>query len=329
MSYKEIIKSLCGSSFRAFFKALDSSKGISLILMYHRVVEAEPEGLHDPAMFVTAETLGMHIKELSRFFDIVPLEKALEPGDGRLCALTFDDGWLDNYEVAFPVLTKHNAPATIFLPVDLIGGQKDFWFEEVWESAQAALKNGREDEFIRYMSAAVPLWRPERLTSESIEELIALLKSLDPLRLETIATEAGREFRPAYKAKIMGWDHVLEMGGKGISFGSHGLSHRILTGLDKEERRREIESSARGLSERGVADCRFLSYPNGDCDPETAAFAKEAGYIGAVTTRLGCNHRGSDPFLLNRVPMHDEITKTPALLWFRLMQALGSREGRR
>ena len=102
--------------------------GKALVLMYHRVLnDAEvPAGI-DPGMYVSRSAFERHLEYLSEHHDVIGLDELLEWMAGRRefskppCAITFDDGWADNYAVAFPLLRHYRLPATIFLITDRIG----------------------------------------------------------------------------------------------------------------------------------------------------------------------------------------------------------------
>jgi peptidoglycan/xylan/chitin deacetylase (PgdA/CDA1 family) len=96
------------------------------ILMYHRVVEREPE--RDPnQLCVSVERLDRQLAWMAAHgYAAVPLDLALRPsarGEGRRFAITFDDGYRDNLELALPVLERHSVPATLFLVSGAIGGR--------------------------------------------------------------------------------------------------------------------------------------------------------------------------------------------------------------
>ena len=105
-----------------------------LILMYHRILIKETDvPAIQPGMYVLAETFKLHLDLLSNHFKICPLSSLkdfflFEKYKRKpICFITFDDGWLDFYEVAYPILKKYGAHATVFLPTGFIGTKKWFW----------------------------------------------------------------------------------------------------------------------------------------------------------------------------------------------------------
>ncbi|UCF67185.1 MAG: polysaccharide deacetylase family protein [Acidobacteriota bacterium] len=111
------------------------ANGHVAILTYHRVLEdrAPTEGI-EPGMFVFRSTFEAHLTALKRRFHLTSLGSVLKaplsPSDAPMAVITFDDGWRDNMTVAWPVLARHEVPATIFLTSDYIkgGGQPDSEF---------------------------------------------------------------------------------------------------------------------------------------------------------------------------------------------------------
>jgi peptidoglycan/xylan/chitin deacetylase (PgdA/CDA1 family) len=123
MSYsqrtKDIIK-YSKAGLRFFFKH-GNSPSRPFVLMYHRILR-DPEGECfpvQPGLFVTEKTFNMHLEYLKANFKIIHVKELLERYfDGEslhnCCAISFDDGWRDNYYYAFPLLKKHSIPSSFF-----------------------------------------------------------------------------------------------------------------------------------------------------------------------------------------------------------------------
>ncbi|HXW68609.1 MAG TPA: polysaccharide deacetylase family protein, partial [Dissulfurispiraceae bacterium] len=112
-------------------------KGKVVLLMYHRVLTEKELGVYyvQPGMYVHRDVFEQHIRFLKQNFRVLPFsglmdmyEDGSHDGDQNYCVITFDDGWLDNYVHAYPILAKYEVPATIFLPTSYIG--TDQWFRQ-------------------------------------------------------------------------------------------------------------------------------------------------------------------------------------------------------
>jgi peptidoglycan/xylan/chitin deacetylase (PgdA/CDA1 family) len=330
---KNLVKHLGGRFFQNYLSLYPGLKNIHLILMYHKVLEEVPEGLYDPAMIVTKTTFEMHIREIARFFDIVPLDQVLELKEEgkRRCTITFDDSWIDNYEVAFPILKKYRVPATVFVPVALIGSEHWFWWESLYYLANQTKAKGNDHIFVEYFSELVTSWNTPSLESWSLSRLMTALKESPADRLDGFLSEAYVDMgiTPPTQRTMMSWREMEEMGRHGISFGSHSLHHFILNDLSCELKRHEVVESLRLLENKDVCTVPFFSFPNGSWDRKAVDFVASAGYRGSVTTKNGYNSRQTDPFLLNRVGLHEYMSHTVELFWFRILQSIlaGSKSG--
>lgn len=327
--YKRIIKATLGSIFKSIFPSLSAKKNIRIILMYHRVVNNLPRGLFDSGMYVTVNSLDKHIRELIQYFDVVSLQEMFDncKREKNLCAITFDDGWLDNYELAYPILKKYNVPATVFLPVDYVGTKRKFWFQSFWDIANCSANDGCLDDFINYLVSFFPSSLALKKSYKNLKELSWDLKFLNGYDLEMIMNEAYKKFpvEITEQRNVMNWEEVSEMEQNGIYFGSHGLNHYIIPLLDYDLKKKEIVESLNKLRERLENVAPFFSYPNGDWDDESVVLVSAAGYKGAITTRLGLNSHNTDPFALNRIAIHEDISSSAPLFWFRILQAVMAR----
>ncbi|MCI0563285.1 MAG: polysaccharide deacetylase family protein, partial [Nitrososphaera sp.] len=214
------------------------------ILMYHRVVSMKKMGRAVQAgMVVEPDTLDLHLRYLRNNFEIIPLSDltsirhidALDLRKKPLCVLTFDDGWYDFYEHAYPILKMHGAPATVFLPTDFIGTSRWFWTDRLGFLLDRMAQSG---EGVKYASQSPDVLvsavaRMSGTYETRLERAIALLKLHRIERIEGVLSELsvvlGEDMTPASRA-FLSWEEVREMSGSGlVSFGSHTAGHPLLT----------------------------------------------------------------------------------------------------
>lgn len=301
-----------------------------LLLMYHRVIQPERVGQSvQPGMYVRPETLRTQLRFLKRHFRVTQLANVLcsgetvHPRQGHrpLCVITFDDGWRDFYEEAFPLLKEEELPATVFLPTVYIGTNRLFWTDRLAELV------GRKTDLVR-AAGDVGSARHEitnklltlRGSLESrLEHGIAILKGERGEVIEDVLAELAAKLGLTLgegKRVFLSWDEVREMHQSHlISYGSHTLTHSILTTLKEEEILEELTGARERLVAEGVVNPEFIPfcYPNGNYTDRIAAMVKEAGYAAAVTTKRGWNETGAHPYMLKRIGIHQDISSTVSL----------------
>jgi peptidoglycan/xylan/chitin deacetylase (PgdA/CDA1 family) len=336
MNPKLIIKHiLCATVFRAGYVRRQIARQAPdhvAILMYHRIIDPEevPEALQ-PGMYVRPDTFRQHLGFLKANFDVVPLE-TLADGRGAAkprCALTFDDGWYDFYRHAFPILKAEHLPATVFLPTDFMSGGQKFWTDRVAQlmaqqrrpalSSDKRLDAQTRDIVKRLADLAGSL-------NERLETAIAILKPYHARQVETWLSHIEQAWSvdtARTDRSFVDWKEVRQMAAAGnIAFGSHTAGHHILTTLEAGEVRYELQKSMRALREEGaVKDGRdiWFCYPNGNHNDAICGMVAEAGYTAAVTTLRDWHWTGADPFRIRRIPVHQDMTATPAMLGCRIM----------
>jgi peptidoglycan/xylan/chitin deacetylase (PgdA/CDA1 family) len=302
--FTETLRSAAAGLYWGSRHLLSHVTGKVVILMYHRVlprVDVESTFVQ-PGMYVTPETFERHLQFLTAHFELLTFRELLAKwgcGDwndrARYCAITFDDGWVDNYEHAWPLLRQYGAPATIFLPTALIGSDTRLWFDRLAD-VLCRRDEGTRDEWDALIERAKYLSEPER------ERLI------DGLAAAAGGTDAGGR-------RFMTWDEVEEMSRQGIAFGSHSRSHANLTRLDAAALAAELRDSLDILRARPINHVPVLAYPNGNCNREVARAAQAAGYRAAVTVRRGLEQSFPlDRFRLKRIAVHEDVTRSAPTL---------------
>ncbi len=292
---------------------LAGSKRMPLVVGYHRVVEdfaAEAQRAM-PAMLTSCGMLERHLEWIGRRFRFVSLDELgerVERGgefDGPVAAVTFDDGYRDVYENAFPLLQGKGIPAAVFVVTDLIGTSRVQIYDRLYllleqafsrrESPRRALGGlldrlgMRLREIERMMNGAASFSTVTR----------ALLRALPQGEVYRVieALEAEVELP---EAKLKGllpltWEMVEEMHQAGMTIGSHTRTHALLANESRERVLDEIAGSRRELERRLGIAIHHLAYPDGRFTAATVRAVAASGYRFAYTT---CTHRDpNDPLL--------------------------------
>ena len=289
-----------------------------LILSYHRVVEDfDREAQRSiPGLLLSLSTFENHLDALERAgFDVVPLSAALEVISGRLeprrdvAVLTFDDGYRDVYEHAFPVLRRRGLPATVYLASGLVGTNARFAHDRLFHLIQLALRapgRGRgRNVLAREAADGQAAHAVDRLiASRSARELLDLIA-----RLEASLGGAG-ELVPS-AGEVLGWEMVQRMAKAGIDFGAHTVHHVVLPFESDEALEQEVAASKRDIEVRLGRPVRDFAYPNGYHDARVVASLVRHGFRTAVTTEDLPNYAGGDLFRLRRKTLWENTSRGP------------------
>ncbi len=304
------------------------------ILMYHRILpENDPRfAQEEPGMIVTPASFHQHLKELKQLFELLPLSEWIERRNGgtslpkRACAITFDDGWLDNYEFALPILQQEHVPATLFAVSDMIGTHTQFWPNRV-----ARLISKRPD--WRRQNALD--WIPrasgdfanntysldQSVSSEQLASIIVQLKKISDAELKQRLDESERQLglTPVDSPALVDWDQLRAMQNSGlVEIGSHTCNHfRLTADLSSDVAEQEIVQSKRMLEQQLDRPVNLFCYPNGDSTSHAVDLVARH-YTAAVTTQRGINTANTAPHQLLRVGMHEHVSDTPAKFQARL-----------
>jgi peptidoglycan/xylan/chitin deacetylase (PgdA/CDA1 family) len=303
----------------------------AVILMYHRVL---PQELVDgeyapvqPGMYVTPASLKMHLSYLKTHFSIILLSdlvNRLRAGQAvsRCAVITFDDGWVDNYLYAFPILKELEIPATIFLASGFIGTTRWFWPEEISWAVLSVLKKKVDISLLPDRLLHIVEKTPYLQTEEIIDRIIAEMKLWKESDRISVAKECSllrEKITGDSKRILMNWEEVKEMSQSGLlNFGSHTVSHAMLDMLPPENVQQEINGCATQIyKETGLSTDTF-AYPNGNYTQDNLCILSQAGITAAVTTKRGFVNESSPLLELPRVAIHEDVGHTQALFQWRL-----------
>lgn len=274
----------------------------SAIVMYHGVESW------------LAGSFESQLQYLAKNFEVVPLDEILSRvlGNSRtsngLVALTFDDGFRNNYTVAYPILRKLCLPATFFVCPGLIGRSRSIWTHEM----RTRLKHLEPDDRKRFYHMAGVY------DVEDTRRVVTWLKTI-PVRSREQVEEEIHKLTPGFsfseeeheRFDLMNWDELMALDRSLVAVGSHTLSHPDLTLIEPPRLQLELSASRKQLEERLGRAVYHLAYPFGAFNEAVQRSASKF-YRSAVTVRCGGVGREDNPFGLKRIETDFDL---PRFAW--------------
>ena len=291
-------------------------EGISkepVVLGFHRVVAdfhaAAPGSI--PGMIVSRRMFEQQLDWLGRHFQFLSLDELGSTLEriGRfqrpVVAITFDDGYRDNYDHAFPILMRKGIPAAVFVTTDLIDSQEPPVHDRLYHALQFAIHRwqGRwrgVEQLIRHNGIDwEQFYEHSRELTDPLGAARLLLSTLPHDDICRIIAALENSFQESEKAlcgcKPLTWAMISEMASAGITIGSHTQSHVLLPNERKDRVTWETSGSRRRLEEHLGTSIRHFAYPGGCFNHEAVLAVAAAGYRYAYTT---CRHRDPEYPLL-------------------------------
>ena len=290
-----------------------------IVLIYHRVTELK----NDPQLLaVNPSNFEDQIKYLKENYNILSLKELIEclkkkKVPSKSVVITFDDGYLDNYNQAYPILKRYQVPATIFVSSGMISSNREFWWNEleyIFFEAEDIISKALELEikgkfhrwFIRSSPGALKVY----------DDLHPLIKGLNIEAREAIMENlfrwAGKEriARPTHavmdvaELKMLAQSNIIEIG-------AHTCLHPRLSNESCEVQTKEIEGSKLDLEKLLQNEVKSFSYPFGtsaDFNSDSVGAVKKAGYICGIANNQGCVTNDTDPFTVPRMLVRNWTT---------------------
>jgi peptidoglycan/xylan/chitin deacetylase (PgdA/CDA1 family) len=281
-----------------------------LILVFHRVLR-EPDPLFPEE--IDAARFDAICGWLREWFHVMPLETAvrrLRAGNlgARAAAITFDDGYADNHDVALPVLQRHGLVASFFVATGFLDGGR-MWNDSVIEAIRRC-PNDAIDGAAAGLDESLSLHGVQE-RRQSIDRVIKALKYLRPAeraaRVDAFARACSVDLP---RDLMMSSGQVRALHRSGQRIGAHTVHHPILAQLDGDEAKREIADSRSVLQDLLDDPVSTFAYPNGqpgtDYSGWSVSIVRDLGFELAVSTAWGAADQSTDPFQLPRFTPWDQ-----------------------
>ena len=294
-----------------------------IVVAYHGFTDkARHEGIENSqGKHLHIDVFRSHLEYLKRHYHVISLDQLVDHYSrgtsipDRSVVITIDDGYRSVYTLAYPLLKEYGFPATVFLPTDFVEKRELLWPDRLEHALNRTSVTRSEvtivDERVAYnlrdkaSKMACDSALRSRLKLAPQESMPAILGDIE--RSLGLGPPAAANVPEIYHA--LEWPEILEMSQSGLmSFGSHTVSHVILSRCGLERARTELVLSRQLIEQQTGGSCTLFCYPNGrvGCfDERTKGLLREVGYSCGLTTVAGLNDEHSDPYELKRLSIED------------------------
>lgn len=293
------------------------------ILAYHRILDiGDPDAFDFDLELISASSEQFRAQMLLvqrrmcalRFDEVLDFARRGKPLPANALVVTFDDGYDDNYRVAWPILRDLGIPATFFVSTSHIDSGLPYAYDWLVHMI-CVTPETRLDVPELSLQCTLPGARAER--REIAAQLLNRMKWLDDMHQSALISRLEREWQLPRVAhpdcRPMTWDQLREMQAAGMEIGSHGVGHRMLAKMSVEETRSEVFDSKQTIERELGCRVDVLSYPVGGTDAYNECVIEAARVAGY---RLACNYvTGSNPlplahpFALHRLRVERDLSE--------------------
>lgn len=282
----------------------------AVILMYHSIVEDPRETADGIGVSQSSRAFDLHMRALADRFQPVTIDQVVQFVRGeadlpaRAVAVTFDDGFRDNYDVALPILSRYRIPAAFYILTGAIDSGVPPWYCRIRWAFRGTLKEEWIDpDHGKSFVLSNPISRQEAL---NLAWDMGAAKSGRSQEAFVRSVETNLEMSlPASEAAMMSWDQVRALRQAGHIVGAHTMSHPNLAHVSPQEAEREISESKAKLEVELQSAVEHFSYPhpalNPQWNPTTTEIVRRAGFRSAALTTCGRVLSGDSPLALKRI----------------------------
>lgn len=316
MSKRELAAAVLGNRVTAYWRFLPGAhlKGLR-ILAYHRVLDDDPRAFpfDEELISATTEMFYRQMQFVRRHFEVVSFrelaecEHANRPWPDRAVIVTFDDGYRDNYTHAWPILKELGMTATVFLATGYIGSAELFW----WDVVAYCLKHTRRPTVTLSAISSEPMAMAstdERRRAKA--QILAWLKQAPEATRHHFVAQLGAELEVALPDSLaqemhLSWAEARQMAAAGIEFGSHSVTHPILSQVSETQLKLEATVSKRAIEQQLGQEALAFAYPagrRGRFNQASQAMISRSGYRYALSYDEGLAMEAhSDHYALPRI----------------------------
>jgi len=301
---RKILASLIFKQTSSFYRVVLNQKLPNLyILGYHRIADFSNSNYPYNKKLISAspDDFDKQMQFLKNNFNVINfymLHNILSSGNKipeKSIIITFDDGYSDNYYIAFDILKSHGLTAVLFVSTSFVENQEPFWFEKVTyiinNTPPCCLELGSGKYIFKLTDSNRNTIRNKLrklLSHISNRERLNFLDEIDHQTQISIPLDDFNLARP------LNWDQVCEMSREGIEIGSHTKNHPYLENLNSDEIIDEIDESKRIIEEKIGKEIISLAYPSGSYDENIISYLEKSNYFFGISNNYNATNFSED-----------------------------------
>ena len=278
---------------------------------FHRIGDNQSTPFDRAIFSCTTQAFEKHVIAIKKNFTVITtlqLSELIKQGTynhQRYALITFDDGYLDNYTAAFPILVKHEVPGVFFLVTEFVNSNKVPWWDEI-----AYLLRNSTGQLYQVPMTGFKHLLDELHIDKIIQQIMFELKTHKQMNIFELLEDVRLTFPKAYSLLqnrkdqlFMDWPQVRNMYANGMEIGSHTVTHHILSQLKDEQQKDEIILSKNIIEKEINGNINSIAYPVGRyyCyNNMSLKYADLAGYNIGFNNEPGRHSVIENNFDLNR-----------------------------
>lgn len=280
------------------------------ILMLHRVVTQRSVLADNRLMEITPERLEELILKYQKLnYDFISLDDLYQRHkngrikDKKFVCFTFDDGYVDNYEIAYPIFKKYNCPFAIYITTDFPDWRALLW----WYVLEDILLNNNEVTLGDGSFYICNTIESKNLTFRQIREKIFSLQNdnMDQV-LFYLFQNYQFSFPDMVKNQALSWSQINELSESGLcTIASHSVSHAAFDRLSPGQIEYELMHSKQLLESHINKQVNHFAYPYGRYNNNTLKIVENAGYQTALLANGGMERNDINLMAIRRTQLTD------------------------
>lgn len=303
------------------------TQGCGAVFMMHHVRPARPDPFQpNRHLEISPEFLRSAIERIrANGYEIISMDEAVDLlksgyGHRRYAVLTFDDGYKDNLEIAYPILKELDAPFTVFVTSGLVDRTSELW----WVALEQIIA---ENDEVVFSQACGEGGIPCRTTAEKnacfekiVDHLTLEVGETDQrLIIRALAERYGIDLPELAASMVLTWDEVRTLAADPlVTIGAHTHDHFAMARLEAQDARDDVLKGLLRLEEEIGRRPKHFAYPYGKAyavGQRDADIVREIGFASSVTTLPGVlqSVNARDPMMLPRVSLNGRF-QDPAVV---------------